>query len=202
MRQRLLAVAAGATLLVTGLTPAESATMSRTDVAEAFIAAIKANDLKTAAKYVDAVGPGGKSAVLVRPDSLYNGQSAWDQVTGADCNGFICSARSFPATPEPAWYVLKRDGRYRVVAAAYRESADYLESQGTFGCLTTSRKVRNRKSDWNLVREVPQGTPVWWLSGNGNTNVAVDAGSRVPRKKMIYGFIPKVWKYVSPDCGD
>jgi hypothetical protein len=52
------------------------------------------------------------------------------------------------------------------------------------------------------VREVPQGTPVWWLSGNGNTNVAVDAGSRVPRKKMIYGFIPKVWKYVSPDCGD
>jgi hypothetical protein len=62
--------------------------------------------------------------------------------------------------------------------------------------------VRSRKTDWNLVREVPKGTPVWWVSDNGETNVAVDAGSRVPRKKMIYGFIPRAGKYVSTDCDD
>lgn len=183
-------------------TPADSARMTRQDVGDAFILAMQKNKPGKAAKYVDAIGPGGTTAVLERPDFVYNGMSSWDLVTGAQCRGLICSAKNFPATPEPAWYVLKRDGTYRVVARADLASADYLVNTGTFGCLTTERKVRNRATDWNLVKKVPKGTPVWWVTDTGSTNVAVDAGSKVPRKKMIYGYIPHIADYVSPTCGE
>ncbi len=62
--------------------------------------------------------------------------------------------------------------------------------------------MRNKATNWNLVKKVPRGTPVWWVPDSGYLNVAVDAGTSVPRKKMIFGYIPHVSNYVSPDCGD
>ncbi len=202
MISRLMAVAVSAALLVAVGSPADSARMTRQDVGEAFILAMKKNKAAKAIKYVDARGPGGTAAVLERPDYVYHGKSSWDLVTGAQCRGLICSAKGFPATPEPAWYVLKRAGKYRVVAPAVMASADYLLDTGTFGCLTTDRKVRNRATDWNLVKKVPRGTPVWWVADAGSTNVAVDAGSKVPRRQMIYGYIPNIADHVSPACGE
>jgi hypothetical protein len=202
MVARLVAVPVGAALLVTAAVPATSAKMTRQQVADAFILAMKSNDVSTASTYVSAVGPGGKKAVLERQDYVYKGKSSWDTVTGADCSGYICSAAGFPATPEPAWYVLKRKGAFRVVGQAYRESADYLLYSGEYGCLTKDRKVRNRATDWNFIKRVPKGTPVWWATGAGGTNVAVDAGEAAPRTKMIFGYIKGVQKDVSRDCGD
>lgn len=202
MISRLIAVPMTAALLVAVSAPADSARMTRQDVGDAFILAMKNDKTAKAAKFVDAIGPGGTAAVTERPDFVYNGKSSWGPVTGAQCGGLICSAEHFPATPEPAWYVLKRDGRYRVVARAELASADYLLNTGTFGCLTADRKVRNRATDWNLVKKAPKGTPVWWVADPGSTNVAVDAGTKVPRTKMIYGYIPNIENYVSPTCGE
>ncbi|MEZ5185460.1 MAG: hypothetical protein R2720_06920 [Candidatus Nanopelagicales bacterium] len=36
----------------------------------------------------------------------------------------------------------------------------------------------------------------------GYVNVALDAGSNKSRKKMIFGYIPNIAKYVTTDCGD
>lgn len=202
MITRFMAVPASAVLLFAVAAPVPSATISKNDVGEAFILAMKAKDKKTAATYVRAIGPGGKKAVLERPDYVFEGKSSWDLVTGAECSGLICLAKNFPATPEPGWYVLKRKGKYRVVARAYLDTATYLLDQGAFGCLTTPRKVRNKATNWNLVKKVPRGTPVWWTSDTSYVNVAVDAGSKKPRKKMIFGYIPNIANYVSEDCGD
>jgi hypothetical protein len=201
MITRLMAVPVSAALLFGVGAPATSAKMTRQDVGDAFILAMKVKDTQAAAEFVNARGPGGNKAVLERPDYVYKGQSSWDIVTGADCHGLICLAKKFPATPEPGWYVLKRNGAYRVVARAYLDTADYLLDTGTFGCLTKSRKVRNKATNWNLVKKVSRGTPVWWVPDSGYLNVAVDAGSS-PRKKMIFGYIPHVRDYVSADCSD
>lgn len=202
MIMRSMAVPVSLALLVAGAAPATSAKMSRQDVGDAFILAMKNDDIQSAAAYVDAIGPGGKEAVLERPDYVYGGKSSWDIVKGAECHGLICQADPFPATPQPGWYVLKRDGKYRVVARAYLHTADYLRDQGNLGYLTKQRKVRNRAKDWNLVKKVSKGTPVWWVPETGYVNVAVDAGSKVPGKKMIYGYIPNVGKYVATDSSD
>ncbi len=202
MIARYLAVPASAVLLLAATAPAPSAKLGRQDVGEAFILAMKQKDKKTAATYVRAVGPGGQRAVLKRPDYIFEGKSAWDPVTGAQCSGLICLAKKFPATPEPGWYVLKRKGKFRVVARAYLDTATYLLDQGTFGCLNKPRKVRNKAKNWNLVKKVPAGTPVWWVPDTGYVNVAVDAGSKKPRQKMIFGYIPDIADHVSEDCGD
>ena len=124
-------------------------------------------------------------------------------MTGADCRGLICSARGFPATPEPAWYVVSRGGQWRVVARAYLVSADYVQATGTFGCLKQAQTVRNMSgSKWNDVLRVPRGTPVWWTQTSGFINVAVDAGTTKPLVKMIYGYLPDPGAKVGDWCGD
>ena len=202
MITRLMAVPVSAVLLLAVGAPVTSAKLTRQDMGDAFILAMKDNDIQTAATYVDAIGPGGKEAVLERPDHVYDGKSLWDMVKGAECHGLVCQADPFPATPAPGWYVLKRNGEYRVVARAYLDTADYLMNEGNFGYLTKQRKVRNRATDWNLVKKVPKGTPVWWVPETAYVNVVVDAGSKVPGKKMIYGYIPHVGKYVASDSSD
>ena len=202
MITRLIALPVSAALLMAIGAPADSANMARHDVGEAFIMALKDKDLTQAATFVKATGPGGRRAVLERPDYVYEGTSSWDLVTGAQCSGLICLARDFPATPEPGWYVIKRKGKYKVVARAYLDTATYLLDQGTFGCLAKDRKVRNKATNWNLVKIAPRGTPVWWVPETGYVNVALDVGSSTPRKKMLYGYIPNIAEYVTTDCGD
>ncbi len=202
MLTRLVALPISAALLMAIGAPADSAKMTRHDVGEAFILAMKNQQFDQAANYVNAIGPGGQAAVLERPDYVFEGKSSWDLVTGAQCTGVICLARNFPATPEPAWYVLKRNGQFKVVAHAYLDTSTYLLDQGTFGCLAKKRKVRNKATDWNLVTVAPKGTPVWWVPDTGYVNVALDVGTVTPRKKMVFGYIPNIARYVTPDCGD
>ncbi len=97
---------------------------------------------------------------------------------------------------------MKRQGKFKVVARAYLDTATYLLDQGTFGCLRTERKVRNKATDWNVVTTAPQGTPVWWVPDTGYVNVALDIGTGTPRKKMVFGYIPDIANQVTVDCGD
>lgn len=200
---RTCAVAAAVAASVLPAHPSAASPPGQQEVAEAFIQAMKADDPAAAAARVSAAGPGGMSAVLRRPDYEYNGRSAWETVTGASCLGYICSAAGFPSTPEPAWYVVRRAGRWRVVAVAYRESADYLEFRGRFACTKRSVRVYNRSGrSATMVRRVPKWTPVWWARGAGWTNVAVDTGRTVPRVRMIYGFLPRPAARTTAACGD
>lgn len=179
-------------------------------IAGKFIRAMKNDNIAAARTFVDAVGPGGIAAVVRRPDYVYDGHSSWEQVRGADCHGYICQAAGFPATPEPGWYVVPRAGRWRVVARAYLDTADYLLDQGEFGCLTESRLVFNRRGpSRTLVLAVPAGTPVWWAP-RGRVNVAVDAGavaevpggSAPPRTYLVFGFMADPAGSVQDWCGD
>ncbi len=80
MITRLLAVPLSAALLVAVAAPADTANMTRQDVGEAFILAMKDKQFEQAGEYVKATGPGGRKAVLKRPD--YGQRAVWHHLPG------------------------------------------------------------------------------------------------------------------------
>lgn len=187
------AVAAASVPTVTG--------PSKATVATRFVLALKQKRYAVARRYVSGQGPGGVAAVVRRP---WNNQTAaWARVTGASCDGYLCFARNFPATPAPAWYVVVRGGRWRVVARAYLAAADYVQFTGNRGCLRKDVKVRNRSgAGYNVILTAEAGSPVRWTAKTQELiNVAIDVGWTTPKANMVYGYVPNPGSLVGP-CGE